>query len=175
MLDISSNPGIYQQQLAQLTQLTKLEMKYCQLINVDFLVPLVNLNELDLSGNSIIYIDISIDPILGLQQLWGLQIDYNFIIDIQNMQMHPNFNCFKLDNQKQPTLQQIQVANKLNYINSSNALLKQIKQKSTITQQMSVRKARLQQQVRQCLFNHIQNTNKVVQLFQYLDVKLSVR
>ncbi|CAL5987241.1 Conserved_hypothetical protein [Hexamita inflata] len=166
-LNISQNPGIKLEQLAQLKQLTKLEMKYCKLIYVDFLIPLVNLKELDIQGNSIIYMY----PVLELKHLDQLNGSYNQIVDINNIQTHPNFNLFIFDDQQQPTNNQIKIASKLKNINAPVKLFRQMQRKYKNTQeQMNTRKTELQQHVRQCLYNHIQFTNNVVQLFHNLHI-----
>ncbi|CAL5994248.1 leucine-rich_repeat protein [Hexamita inflata] len=75
--------GIEISPLSQMTNLTKLSVGYCNLLNIDALIPLINLIYLDLSGNS----GINISPLQHLKQLTHLDLQLCCI---------QNFNILKL-------------------------------------------------------------------------------
>ncbi|CAL6074852.1 Hypothetical_protein [Hexamita inflata] len=68
---------------------------------------------------------------MELKQLSQLNAEFNKNIDTESIQLHPNFNNFDLDDQKQPTKEELQTANILRDINSPISSLKQICKESS--------------------------------------------
>ncbi|CAL6024078.1 leucine-rich_repeat domain-containing protein [Hexamita inflata] len=109
--------------LQYLTQLTKLSLKSCSVINLDALRSLIKLQVLIISDNQIVYIQ----PIMVLKRLNKLYTRNNKIMDGKQIEHHPNYNkYFDLDHQKQPTQEEYTIANILRSINNPIVYLKEM-------------------------------------------------
>ncbi|CAL5992155.1 Conserved_hypothetical protein [Hexamita inflata] len=114
------NQGVEITSLQYLTKLTKLSLASCNLICLDALRSLKSLQELDITQNSIVYIQ----PLAETTCLSQLHSRSNKLLDIETIQKHPNFKNFILNEQKQPTNEQLKTANILKSINSPIISLK---------------------------------------------------
>ncbi|CAL6005787.1 leucine-rich_repeat domain-containing protein [Hexamita inflata] len=152
--------------LQYLRQLTILEITFCNLSYVDFLRPLLNLQELYLNDNKIVYVS----ALEQLQKLIRLNICNNFVVDAP-----PNNRRFHMLNkgfQKQPTKQQLKRANILRYINSPTLLLNKMKyQRRQLMKNIDDVKKNTKVQQQKFTYNQIMFTGRVVQLFQMIAVE----
>ncbi|CAL6097592.1 leucine-rich_repeat domain-containing protein [Hexamita inflata] len=150
-----------------LTNLTILQLASCNLVNVDTLRPLKKLKSLSIYNNKIVYLQ----PLIELKQLSGLMADRNKIIDTDSIQQHPNFNHFDIGVQKQPTQDELKVANMIKDINSPITSLKQINEKSNhIKDKNTVFRKKITQQLQQSHNSHVQFVARVTLLFQKINV-----
>ncbi|CAL6095012.1 leucine-rich_repeat domain-containing protein [Hexamita inflata] len=150
-----------------LTNLTILQLASCNLVNVDTLRPLKKLKSLSIYNNKIVYLQ----PLIELKQLSGLMADRNKIIDTDSIQLHPNFNHFDIGVQKQPTQDELKVANMMKDINSPITSLKQINEKSNhIKDKNTVFRKKITQQFQQSHNSHVQFVARVALLFQKINV-----
>ncbi|CAL6028297.1 Conserved_hypothetical protein [Hexamita inflata] len=149
--------------LQNLRQLNILEITFCNLSYVDFLRPLLNLQELYLNDNKIVYVN----ALEQLQKLIRLNICNNIVVDAP-----PNNRRFHMLNkgfQKQPTQQQLKHANKLRDINSPTLLLnKMLLQRRKLMKNIYDVKQNTKVQQQKFTYNQIMFTGKVVQLFQII-------
>ncbi|CAL5974108.1 Conserved_hypothetical protein [Hexamita inflata] len=108
--------------LQNLTQLSVLYLDNCDILTIDAMNALVNLIELSLKSNKIVYIK----PLLNLKKLLLLNVQYNQIVDIHTILNHPNYKKFSLDMQSRPQHDEMIQANKLRNINTPIHNLKKI-------------------------------------------------
>ncbi|CAL5970407.1 leucine-rich_repeat domain-containing protein [Hexamita inflata] len=150
-----------------LTKLTLLSLVYCNLVNIDVLRPLKKLKELDITDNNIVYLR----PLLELKQLFQLDTSYNKIIDTESIQLHPNFDNFLLDDQDEPTQEQLEVANMMRDINNQISSLKQICiESSRIKEINKVFRKKITQQLQVSYNSHEQFVARSAILFQKINV-----
>ncbi|CAL5978913.1 Conserved_hypothetical protein [Hexamita inflata] len=162
-LYLSRNQGIDLTPLQYLTQLTKLMLNYCDLHEIFALRPLVNLEYLSVSGNQIYYFY----PIRDLDA--DVYVHGNLIVESSDY-----FTFFKKDisqfNTKQPTKQQMQLAQKMKTVDTTTQCIRDIINKCKHFQLMKqIGKDKLvclkvkQHEISMSL------TSKAVQLFSLLD------
>ncbi|CAL6072970.1 leucine-rich_repeat protein [Hexamita inflata] len=150
-----------------LTNLTNLSLGLCNLVNIDVLRPLKKLKVLDIYKNKIVYLQ----PLIELKQLSTIDVSYNKIIDTESIQLHPNFNNFILYGQKQPTQEQLEVANMMRNIQNTITFLKQINKKSSRIKEINtVFRQKINQQLQDSYNSHEQFVARVAQLFQKTNV-----
>ncbi|CAL5979923.1 leucine_Rich Repeat (LRR)-containing protein [Hexamita inflata] len=113
--------------LQYLTKLTKLQLESCNLVSLEALRTLINLEQLNIFGNTVVYIE----SLSELKQLSVLDARFNNIIDSKTILQHTNFKNFDLNDQKQPTQQQLKVANIQKLTNSPVRSLKSIQKQSS--------------------------------------------
>ncbi|CAL5971748.1 Conserved_hypothetical protein [Hexamita inflata] len=164
-LSLNGNGNIDITTLQYLTNLTKLSFLSCKLKSLDALRPLKKLKVLNITWNSVIYIE----PLMELKQL-SIFASNNKIINTKSIQQHPNFNQFKLDNQEQPTKEELKTANMMRNINSPITSLKQIYQQSSrIKHQYFSFRQNITQQLQQSYNYHVQFVARVAILFQKIN------
>ncbi|CAL6062832.1 leucine-rich_repeat domain-containing protein [Hexamita inflata] len=162
-LDLSSNQDINTISLQYLTQLTSLWLQSCCLVNLDFLRPLIKLKYLDVYDNSIIYLQ----PLFELKELSELGARKNFIIDCQAIQQHLNFLNLDLNNQEQPTKEQLKVADTMRDINNLVIHLKQLCKQSGIVKQQGIKfRLKISESLQKQLTKHMQFIERATYLFQ---------
>ncbi|CAL6059300.1 NACHT_domain-containing protein [Hexamita inflata] len=121
-LDLSRNENINIHSLQFMKQLTKLNVYRCSLIDLTYLEPLINLKQLNISQTNIIYLE----PLKELIQIECLDAKFNLILDVTVLNNHPNFCSYRMDDQDQPDIQEIIIANKLRDINAQVTTLRYI-------------------------------------------------
>ncbi|CAL6005747.1 Hypothetical_protein [Hexamita inflata] len=90
---------------------------------------------------------------------------------LESIQLHFNFNNFNLDDQDEPTKEEIEVANIMRYINSPITSLKQINEKSSrIKNQNIFIRQKITQQLQQSNNTLEQFVTRVVLLFQKMNL-----
>ncbi|CAL6029224.1 Leucine_Rich Repeat domain protein [Hexamita inflata] len=152
--------------LQYLTNLTILQLAYCNLVNIDALRPLKKLEELSIYDNKIVYLQ----PLMELRQLSKLYVRDNRIMDTESIQLHPNFNSFILDNQNEPTKEELQTANIMKDINNQISSLKQIcKVSQNIKDLNTVFRQNINQQLQDSYNNHEQLLTRAAKLFQKMN------
>ncbi|CAL5981541.1 Conserved_hypothetical protein [Hexamita inflata] len=130
--------------LQYLTQLSKLSLNSCSLINLDALRPLKQLEELNISDNIVVYVQ----PLTELKQLSILFAYYNKIIDLNAVMNHNQFNNFHFQDQTEPTLEQLKIANMMRDIHYHSTILRQISQQSN---NLHIQSIQFRQNIYACL------------------------
>ncbi|CAL6059272.1 Conserved_hypothetical protein [Hexamita inflata] len=152
--------------LQYLKQLTQLNLTYCYLVDVSCLKPLSNLKSLDIAQNNIVYLE----PLKDLKQLEFLSIWGNCIQDTSVLNNHPNFNSYKMDDQKQSGKQLIAEANKFRDINAQIQSLRNItKLNSSLKSKMTWQSQKVCQFLYQIHNAHNQFSESVASLFQLVN------
>ncbi|CAL6002288.1 leucine-rich_repeat domain-containing protein [Hexamita inflata] len=174
-LDLYANHYINVSELQCLKNLKYLNLENCDLVSICVLRPLVNLEELNIQFNKIVYIDADINEMKNLQQLYMQQ---NSISDFSSIEQHPNYNninengrrTFDISDQKEPSQEELYLANELRNIESPNIQLKEIQTQRKSFQTMF---DNFKQEINAVLNNarqsQIQFTANVVRLFQLLN------
>ncbi|CAL6051477.1 Leucine-rich_repeat domain superfamily [Hexamita inflata] len=98
-------------------QLTSLNLGYCSIIDLTYLMPHINSKQLNVSKNDIVYLE----PLKVLKCITFLNATCNKIQDISIL--HINFNQYLMNNQLQVNEQDVIFANKLRDINVQIILL----------------------------------------------------
>ncbi|CAL5998457.1 leucine-rich_repeat domain-containing protein [Hexamita inflata] len=161
-LDLSSNEDINTLPLQYLTQLTALWLQSCCLVSLDFLRPLTKLKYLDVYDNLIIYLQ----PVTELKELAELGARKNYIIDSLAIQQS-NFQSLDLNNQEQPTKEQLKVANMMRDVNNPVIKLKQQRQQlGNLKQQQFKFRLKISESLQKQLTKHVQFIEMATQLFQ---------
>ncbi|CAL6097766.1 leucine-rich_repeat domain-containing protein [Hexamita inflata] len=124
-LNLYHNCNIDITPLQHLTKLINLNLRFC-LKNVDALRPLINIQELLIPSNEIVFIQ----P-LEVKQLYKFDADENMIQDILTINQLPNFRYFYFGDQFQLNTEQLKEATKIRNINFPITSLRQI-QKQTV-------------------------------------------
>ncbi|CAL5971798.1 Conserved_hypothetical protein [Hexamita inflata] len=91
------------------SNLTTINLSKCNIVSLNEFSSLNNVIELNLSRNSIVFVK----PIQNLVQLKNLNVQENSIVDLNVLQTHPNYKKYKLQNQKNPTIKELLIANKI--------------------------------------------------------------
>ncbi|CAL6080412.1 Conserved_hypothetical protein [Hexamita inflata] len=147
--------------------LTKLSLVFCNLVSLDALRPLKKLEELIIFDNKIVYLQ----PLMELKDLSLLDARNNKIIDLQAIQLHPNFNSFILDYQNQPTQEELEEANILRDINSPITFLKQLCQQLSHIQNKNVFfRQKITQMLQQSYNSHEQFVAQAAILFKKINM-----
>ncbi|CAL6015488.1 Conserved_hypothetical protein [Hexamita inflata] len=162
VLDISNNE-IDITSVQYLTNLTNLSLKQCNLVSIDILRPLKKLEELNLFNNKIVYLQ----PLIEMKQLSRLIADSNKIKDIEAIQLHINFDNFFLDDQDEPTKEDLQTANMMRNIQNPITFFRQINKKPSHIKEIQ---KKITQKLQQSYYNHEQFVALAVQLFQKMNV-----
>ncbi|CAL6063498.1 Conserved_hypothetical protein [Hexamita inflata] len=172
-LDLSYNFDINISELQYLKNLTHLTLEDCKIVSIYVFKPLVNLKELDISNNNIVFLDANIDEMKKMQTL---RVEKNRISFI-SIQKHPNYNnyqfyqrYFNISQQKQPTSDEVRLANKLRKIERPNIQLKEIQnQHNSLNTALNSRKQEINAVLNNARQSQIQFTANVVHLFQLLN------
>ncbi|CAL6072853.1 leucine-rich_repeat domain-containing protein [Hexamita inflata] len=120
-LNLSNNKYINITPLQCLKELIVLDLSFCGLDNIQILKYLVRLQELHIQNNSISHIQ----PLKELNMLFKLNAENNRIIDIQSLEMHPNFNLFYLGFQNSH-VEKLETENIREYLNRTGEYLNQM-------------------------------------------------
>ncbi|CAL6054563.1 NEAT_domain-containing leucine-rich repeat protein [Hexamita inflata] len=153
--------------LQYLTNLTNLSLRSCNLVSLDVLRPLKKLKELNMFYNKIVYLL----PLMELKQLSKLDVRFNKIMDTEYIQLHPNVNNFKLDDQDPPTKEELKKANILRDINSPITSIKQLQLLSSRVKEIyTVFRQNINQQLQDSYNNHEQFVARVALLFQKMNL-----
>ncbi|CAL6013470.1 leucine-rich_repeat domain-containing protein [Hexamita inflata] len=165
-LIMTSNCNVDITSLQYLVKLRKLDLCKCGLYYISALRPLVNLQELILVDN---YIN-DISPLIQLKNLIKLYLNDNRITNILNLQKHPNFQYFYINDQIQPIVSEQRIYSKMQNIDTSTILLQNtnLKRKhiNTCVQYM---KGRIPQLMQNLNINHLKFSRSIVQLWDQLD------
>ncbi|CAL6107624.1 leucine-rich_repeat domain-containing protein [Hexamita inflata] len=152
--------------LQYLVKLRKLDLSKCGLYYISALRPLINLQELILVDN---YIN-DISPLIQLQNLIKLYLNDNRIANIQNLQKHPNFQYFYINDQIQPIEQEQRIYSKIQNIDTSTILLQNTNLKRKhINTSVQFMKRRIPQLMQNLNSNHLKFSRSIVQLWDQLD------
>ncbi|CAL5992233.1 leucine-rich_repeat domain-containing protein [Hexamita inflata] len=148
-----------------LTNLTNLSLRCCNLVSLHALRPLKKLEELDIFNNKIVFLQ----PLVELKMLSKLDARFNKIMDTESIQLHPNFDCFMIDNQDVPIQDELKVANIMRDINNQISSLQQIcKESSRIKEINTVLRQKIAQQLQLSYNCHEQCVARAANLFQTL-------
>ncbi|CAL6075836.1 leucine-rich_repeat domain-containing protein [Hexamita inflata] len=164
-LDLSKNENVNIHSLQFLKNLNDLNLEQCSLIDLTYLEPLINLKQLNISQTNIIYLE----PLKELIQIECLDAKFNLILDVTVLNNHPNFCSYRMDDQDQPDIQEIIIANKLRDINAQVTTLRYI---SNLNSNLKSFIALERNNVDQCLQRAADNTSQFIgqaaSLFQQL-------
>ncbi|CAL6064502.1 protein_phosphatase PP1 regulatory subunit sds22 [Hexamita inflata] len=148
-----------------LINLTILQLESCNLVSLDVLRPLKKLKELYIFNNKIVYLL----PLMKLKQLSQFDAGFNKIIDIESIQLHPNFDNFMIADQKQPTKEELEVANMMRDINNQITFLEQMNKKSSRIEEINtVFRQKINQQLQQSCNSHERFLTRAIYLFKKL-------
>ncbi|CAL6067247.1 internalin [Hexamita inflata] len=164
-LILTQNDDIDITPLQYLTQLNLLDLGFCNLQQIDVLQQLINLTKLDLIFNKIIFIK----PLEKLNKLDQLALDNNYIIDMQTLNQHRNFELYSKINQESPTKWQIRHANKLKCINSPVTQLRKIAQRRIYFKKQFTRQKLSQYLLKYGDIQHLAFMQHIAQLFSQLN------
>ncbi|CAL6033284.1 leucine-rich_repeat domain-containing protein [Hexamita inflata] len=153
-----------------LTQLTKLSLKSCSVVNLDALRSLIKLQVLIISNNQIVYLQ----PIMKLKRLNRLYAGYNKITDGKQIEHHPNYNkYFDLRNQKQPTQKEFAIANMFRSINNPVVYLKEMhKLFSNLKDQNTIFRNKVTQQLQKSQDMFVLFSSQSASLFENIYLQL---
>ncbi|CAL6019055.1 Leucine_rich repeats-containing protein [Hexamita inflata] len=153
-------------QLRLLKQLTKIQINYCSLGNIDVFRGFKNLKELNLANNNIVYLD----PLEKLTQLTYLDVSNNYIQDFTVLKEHSNFKRYIFGVQNNISVKIMKYTNKIRIIYlATTELNNMIDQRVAFKQRFK----NIKQQVKQMQQQHVSSftsiTYSVIQIFQYLN------
>ncbi|CAL6040627.1 Leucine-rich_repeat domain superfamily [Hexamita inflata] len=150
-------------------------MQYCDLVSICALRPLVNLEQLVISKNNIVYLDADLNEMKKLEKF---SVDNNCIIDFSSIEQHPNYNnisengqrCFFISDQRDQSEELLLEANKMRNIESPNIQIKQIhSQHKALKTSLKNVKQEENATMNNARQSQIQFTANVVRLFQLLN------
>ncbi|CAL6037738.1 leucine-rich_repeat domain-containing protein [Hexamita inflata] len=165
-LVLSYNPISDVTILQDLVNITSLELAGCGLVSV-FALRALDLERLDISCNRIVHLE-NLD-LHNKQKLVDFQFEQNFIQNFELVLTHKNydkFNIFSFD-QKQPEMDDINLAKQLRNVENANIAVKQINFKHKILKQtVSNAKSKINAFLNRAKVDQIQFTTKIVQNIQ---------
>ncbi|CAL5971782.1 leucine-rich_repeat domain-containing protein [Hexamita inflata] len=178
-LDISRNSNINITELQYLRSLTHLYLFGCSVASIYVLRPLVSLENLNIAINEIVYLDANL---CKLQNLKLLKMENNLVSDFSSIETHHNFDNvdkygyrgFNIQNQKTPSLQQLNLANKMKRIEDPNISLKENKIKhKTLKTKLKQFQLEINALTEHARSNYFQFTFSIAHLFEQLNKTVS--
>ncbi|CAL6055989.1 Leucine-rich_repeat domain superfamily [Hexamita inflata] len=137
------------------------QISECCLEDIIVLQELINLKQLDLTFNFIIYAD----SLKNLTNIQYLQIQSNLIQDFSAIMNHPNFNRYIISDQEIPTDNQQSIAYKMKCVDDQILLLRQI-QKYKPKQKIAVCMQKVSNSVNQCFKSAVSFVLQIQALFE---------
>ncbi|CAL5970854.1 T9SS_type A sorting domain-containing protein [Hexamita inflata] len=167
-LSLYSNENVHITPIQFLKQLKKLNICYCCIKNIDILQSNKKLEKLFLQNNLIVYIQ----PLQHLNSLTEVNAQSNKVIDSQTIQKLSK-QGFNLNNQRQPSAEEIKYANKIRDVNSPITSLNQICSKTQILKsKFDAKIQKLEQSLESLKYNHGMFVAKVASLLQSVNTTM---
>ncbi|CAL6005917.1 Leucine_rich repeats-containing protein [Hexamita inflata] len=175
ILDLSENQYIDITPIQYLINIKSLFLSNCNLYEISTLRPLINLEELKINENQIIYVQ----PLKGkcLKYL-DCCIDNNMILDPTQIHFHNLSHSYILaqhityeflsKNQRQVTKEQMNIANKMQIIDTTTTLLRNCQRKKARVKNnnLHIKKQQISPNLQYIQYILMQFTRKVVQFFE---------